>query len=318
MNKLFTLLVTAIAAFTGFHCDLKTVDPFYESTISEAVTCMQRLDINNFKFMYSIEGKGIPCIVYGPAINYRRALSCNLRKHFKFIFLDPRWSAEPKSNNNLNDFKMEDVISDIEKARKTLRLGKIALLGHSIHANYVLEYAKHYPQNVSHVIMVCGTPKGPEMVYQVQEQFWNDSATEERKSAFEQSWNTFTALDTANLTDGEIMAHEEVAWCPWAWKDPYYNSYWFWKNNNCNRKMIDHVYELFIPYDFIQTVQTIRIPVFVAYGKYDFLIPYTLWTPVLCQCPSVSFNRFDESGHYPMLEQQELFDKKLLKWIKNN
>lgn len=32
---------------------------------------------------------------------------------------------------------------------------------------------------------------------------------------------------------------------------------------------------------------------------------------------SLSFNIFEKSSHFPQMEQQELFDKKLIEWIEN-
>jgi pimeloyl-ACP methyl ester carboxylesterase len=31
-----------------------------------------------------------------------------------------------------------------------------------------------------------------------------------------------------------------------------------------------------------------------------------------------SYNLFEKSGHFPMVEEQELFDKKLIEWIKRH
>jgi len=34
--------------------------------------------------------------------------------------------------------------------------------------------------------------------------------------------------------------------------------------------------------------------------------------------PNLSYNLFEKSGHYPMLEEQELFDEKLIKLIETH
>jgi len=33
--------------------------------------------------------------------------------------------------------------------------------------------------------------------------------------------------------------------------------------------------------------------------------------------PNLSYNLFTKSGHFPFLEEQELFDTKLIEWIHN-
>jgi pimeloyl-ACP methyl ester carboxylesterase len=35
-------------------------------------------------------------------------------------------------------------------------------------------------------------------------------------------------------------------------------------------------------------------------------------TPMI---PDLSYNLFEKSGHFPMVEEQELFDQKLVEWI---
>jgi len=41
-----------------------------------------------------------------------------------------------------------------------------------------------------------------------------------------------------------------------------------------------------------------------------------LWDDYKDKLPNLSYNLFEKSGHYPQLEEQDLFDKKLIAWIK--
>ena len=49
---------------------------------------------------------------------------------------------------------------DVEQIRKALDIPKICVLGHSIHGNLALEYARKYPQHTSHVIVIGAPPNG--------------------------------------------------------------------------------------------------------------------------------------------------------------
>jgi hypothetical protein len=42
---------------------------------------------------------------------------------------------------------------------------------------------------------------------------------------------------------------------------------------------------------------------------------YYLWDDRKHVVSNLSYNLFEKSGHFPMVEEQELFDKKLLEWI---
>ena len=69
----------------------------------------------------------------------------------------------------------------------------------------------------------------------------------------------------------------------------------------------------------LDTVQgKIITPVFLALGKYDFVCPFYLWDSDKDRLPNLSYNLFEKSGHFPMLEEQELFDKKLTDWVKSH
>jgi pimeloyl-ACP methyl ester carboxylesterase len=53
----------------------------------------------------------------------------------------------------------------------------------------------------------------------------------------------------------------------------------------------------------------------VANGRYDYEVAPQLWEAVKDKLPNLTYNLFEKSGHYPMLEEQELFDLKLIDWL---
>ena len=70
-------------------------------------------------------------------------------------------------------------------------------------------------------------------------------------------------------------------------------------------------------YDIIEG-PAISTPVFLALGRYDYISPYILWDDRKDVLLNLSYNLFEKSGHFPMVEEQELFDKKLIEWIKSH
>jgi pimeloyl-ACP methyl ester carboxylesterase len=70
-------------------------------------------------------------------------------------------------------------------------------------------------------------------------------------------------------------------------------------------------------YDIIEG-PTISTPVFLALGRYDYVSPYILWDDRKSVLPNLSYNLFHKSAHFPMVEEQELFDKKLIEWISSH
>ena len=78
-----------------------------------------------------------------------------------------------------------------------------------------------------------------------------------------------------------------------------------------------HVFNVVLKdYDVAQSPERITAPVFLALGRYDYVVPYTLWNDKKEKLPDLSIKLFEKSGHYAMFEEQALFDESLIEWAK--
>jgi proline iminopeptidase len=50
-------------------------------------------------------------------------------------------------------------------------------------------------------------------------------------------------------------------------------------------------------------------------GRYDYDVPFHEWDSGR-KAPRVSSYLFEHSAHFPMIEEPDLFDKKLIGWLK--
>ena len=121
---------------------------------------------------------------YSPACRW---LFENLRKHLRLVFLDNRGYAPSPGPMDAAAFAPDKQLEDIERARLELGLGRIAVIGHSIHSLMALEYAKTYPENVSHVVMI-GPPVFNAASDQAMDQYWQEFASPARKAAIEEAF----------------------------------------------------------------------------------------------------------------------------------
>ena len=88
---------------------------------------------NGIDFEYFIEGtEGRTCIVVGDALTPSRALSMQLREHFRFVFLNSRMTTPEERVGDVSSITMDTLVDDIEQARQALELGEVCVLGHSI------------------------------------------------------------------------------------------------------------------------------------------------------------------------------------------
>jgi proline iminopeptidase len=270
-----------------------------------------------FDLAYRIEGNGTPAIVIGSSLYYPRAFSENLRSHLRMVFMDHRGFAPSPGPVDNSAFALDTLLDDVERLRQELGLGRVAVIGHSGHAFMALEYGKKYRTSVSHVIMIGIAPDlGPENT-QAMQQYWEDFASAERKAVWDERVAALPDEELAQLPPGEAFIKGYIRDAPKIWYDPDFDSTPLWEGVSVNMDMIGHVWgRIFAEIDITEGLDTFDRPVFLALGRYDFLIaPPSSWEPVRPMFRDLTVQVFEESGHTPQYEEAELFDSELLAWM---
>jgi proline iminopeptidase len=82
--------------------------------------------------------------------------------------------------------------------------------------------------------------------------------------------------------------------------------------------MFGHVWgKVFAEIDVTKGLEQFDRPVFLALGRYDFIVaPPSSWDPLKSRFKNLTIQVFERSGHTPQFEEPELFDEQLLAWIK--
>lgn len=271
-----------------------------------------------FRLNYRIDGTGAAAIVIGFPNYYTRVFSEDLRSHLRLVFVDHRGSAASPGSVDTTEFALERIVDDLELVRETLGLGRIAVIGHSGHAFMALEYAKKYPANVSHVVMIGIAPDFSASSRQAAQQSWLQLASPERKSALEENQRKITDDQLAQLAPSERWIKSYVRNGPRAWYDPHFDSTPLWEDVDINMEMFNYVWgELFRDIDVTRGLENFDRPVFMALGRYDFLVaPPSSWEPIKDSFNDLALRIFEKSGHTPQYEEPELFDRELLAWMK--
>ena len=58
-------------------------------------------------------------------------------------------------------------------------------------------------------------------------------------------------------------------------------------------------------------VPSLRVPLFVALGRHDYVVPHTLWRDI----PAATVRVFPRSGHQPFCEEPEEFASAVAEWV---
>jgi proline iminopeptidase len=261
-----------------------------------------------------VEGAGLPVIVPGSDRYHRRTFSPQLREHLRLVFVNTRLFA--RSDISADELTLDTMVEDLEKVRKQLNLGKVAIMGHSMLAIVALEYAKKYPQNTSHLVMVAVSPLNRRS-YDEALRYWELEASEDRKLKWEMNRSRLTEDKPGGIAPREDFIARYLADAPQRWCDPSYDSSWLWEGVHPNLEVSRHFTQVvFRDYDITMGLEKITMPVFLAVGKYDFRNPYYVWDDLKFQLPTFTIHLFHKSGHHPMLEESELFDQRLLEWFR--
>lgn len=277
------------------------------------------VSVDGADLRYVVEGCGVTCLVVGSSIYYPRTFSQELRRHFKFIFVDSRHFAPSTKSLDFDKITINSYSRDLEEVRQALGLGKIAVLGHSIHGTLALEYARRYPDNVSHVIVINALPVEINELIVPSEIHWESNASQERERCLQDNWDqlSFEVLNKMSPSEAMIKSYERDR--PKYWYDPMYDDSWLWNGIEFNVEISEHLWSrMFNGYDINREPGRITAPIFFALGRHDYIVPYTIWDQRKEIFPHLSYHLFDKSSHTPQLEEAQLFDQKLIEWINSN
>ena len=286
-----------------------------ESQTNQEETTRGTIEVEGTILDYVVEGQGKPCLVIGSSIYYPRTFSKELRKHFRFYFVDMPWFAQNYQEVDLSDFSLDRYLDGIEVIRKELGLDQMILMGHSIHGTVALEYTKKHPEQVGHLIMIGSPAKWNSLAYnEAVDALWA-TASEERQAIHNQKWAD--VIDTIGQLPGdEQMVRNYVTSSAKYWFDPHYDADWLWDDMSINSTAIDHLFgSLFKDYDAFNWEGELTVPILVILGTYDYVVPYTLWEAQYPQLKNYQRVIFDKSGHTPQLEEPQRFDQSLLEWL---
>ncbi|NIM52722.1 MAG: alpha/beta fold hydrolase [Gemmatimonadales bacterium] len=274
---------------------------------------------DGFRLRYIVEGAGPPALVVGSALYYSRAFSENLREHLRLVFMDHRGFAPSPGPRDTTAFALDTLIDDMEQVRQALDLGPVVVIGHSGHAFMALEYAKKYPSNVSHVVMIGIAPDLSAARTEATQAYWETSASAERKAVMEENLRRLPDDEIAQLqvSPGQKFIRTYIRNGPKAWYDPRFDSSPLWEGVEINMDMFNHVWgRIFRDIDITRGLETFDRPVFLALGRYDFLVaPPSSWEPLRPLFKDLTVRIFERSGHTPQYEEAAAFDEELVRWI---
>lgn len=312
-NNLRILTLSFFIVFLLIECARKETQTAKEGSQQEASSGI--VSVEGAELHYIIEGNGIPWLGLGHSESQRRILSPQLRNYIRFVFMDLRHDARSSSSLEIAKITLDTYLDDVDKVRDFLGLDKAAVFGHSHHAFIAMEYARKYPAKISHIIITGCKPRA---AWGEGDEFWEIDASDERKMIFNENRESIPGDKLNQMSPKERQVTTYIAMTPKLLFDPrgdlssIVNAF-----DNDRAVFLHYQTSILKDYDIIKG-PPISTPVFLALGRYDYISPYLLWDDRKDVLPNLSYNLFEKSGHFPMVEEQELFDRKLIEWLKSH
>ncbi|MFL6201900.1 MAG: alpha/beta fold hydrolase [Thermoanaerobaculia bacterium] len=81
-------------------------------------------------------------------------------------------------------------------------------------------------------------------------------------------------------------------------------------------QLLGHILKTLAPaWDVAADPGSLRVPLFLAHGRHDYVVPYLLWEGIPARLPNATFELFEKSGHQPFFEEPDRFAKSVMNWF---
>jgi proline iminopeptidase len=258
---------------------------------------------------YSTRGSGPACLVL-TAIGtkpYERQTPPQLSQRLQLIYVDLRGGG--RSTGQPEALSFDVLAEDLEAIRTDLGVPRIAVLGHSILGMLAIEYGRRCPAGVSHVIAV-GTPPHGDLarVGASANSFFERDASEDRKRVLRDN--------LARLPAGASLGATMLAQTPMRFFDPRYDAGPLFAESEVKPGLLQHILGTLAPtWDVTVGSEALRVPIFIAHGRHDYVVPHHLWKGLVPRLPSATLRIFERSGHQPFFEEPDRFAESLSAWM---
>ena len=227
------------------------------------------------------------------------------------------------SENELESFTLSTWAGDIEKIRKELKLKEITLIGHSVHAQIVMEYAHQYPESLSRLVLIGGGPYASSAEFrELKDALWEKGADENRKKILEHNLAKRDSLLSKSPPNEHFAIMYDLN-APLYWMNPAFDASDLLNGIRTSPMVLEKLFSVLSKKEeVIPKLKDLNIPSLVVHGKLDFGIPYTAWEQLLSEVNNeyITYSLIENASHNPQTEEisAKEFDEVLTSWISKN
>ncbi|WKA52320.1 alpha/beta fold hydrolase [Planococcus liqunii] len=212
-------------------------------------------------------------------------------------------SAEPYQ------LSMLETIFDLEAIREELGIEKWGFAGHSTGGMLGILYGIYCSESLSYLILTGAAAR--EYATFSKECIYNSEHPE-----FEEVQNLIEQLKQGDIPDGKRRQLGEERTKLSLFRPEKYTEYFHRKiSKSMSAARMDFFNRELPIYDVTRKLHLIKVPALILCGRHDVQCPLTYSIEMKEHIPDARLVVFEESNHYPFLEEAELFDKELMKFL---
>ena len=274
---------------------------------------MTIVDVNDTELFYLKHGSGAPFFVLHGGLGfdhtYFRPELDPLGARLQLIYIDYRGHGR-SGRPPINTITFEQLTDDAEELRKVLGFDKIGIIGHSAGGLVALKYAINFPQNLSHLILLNTFPA-------FDRKYVKESLKEiQAKNPSPEVMKAFNAPNSTTVE--ELKQNLRII-----------NFLYVFNFNSAIKKRFDKMIDemifnleisavngsLLSKFNVLGDLSKITAPTLIIGGKGDAIVPVSQAERLHEHIQNSEIYTFDKAGHYPFLEEPDLFIKIIREWF---
>ncbi len=273
-------------------------------------------DINGTQLYFKVMGEGEPLLIVhgGPGLNHNYFLPHlkSLAKKYQLIFYDQR-SAGQSALNVKAYMTLKTFSEDIEAIRIAFGIEKINILCHSWGALPATQYAIDHPDQVNSIIYCSPIPLSSKLAMQSnQVGIEKTTSADSLKRAQLIASSGFQKGDMATVNALMMLSFKQV-FC----------------DTNKMKKFVPKLPDNYLVaslslsglmadmkgYNFYPKLSNIKVPVLIIHGSCDIVVPEAD-QKTKESLPNATIITFENSGHFPFIEENKRFNKTVKKFLR--
>ena len=255
---------------------------------------------------YNTFGEGLPMVFLHAGLGFDSSYLKNAflplaesDSGLKLVFFDWRGGGHSSRRPLDFEFTVTTLVEDIENLRDVLNLGQIILHGHSFGGVAAQEYALRFPEQLRGLILDSTYPA-----------FSTENFAALERCASLSEMKIFLEAFGSPMSDDETFARAVESVLPL-----YYHDYderkaeRFLGEMRFSAAAFNRSSELLPTVNTIEKLQNIKTPTLILAGRHDLFGLAQTGEKMSEKIPNSRFVVFEQSGHFPFLEETEKYLK---------